>query len=93
MYPCVFSRQCTEGDKETYTERLDATKATNKTAIANLREENKEMEKRLRSLKNQPKVRFIGFCFCLIFMTNNCGSRRTCTVPSRCVAQAPGVPG
>lgn len=49
--------QALKGDKETYTERLDATKATNKTAIANLREENKEMEKRLRSLKNQPKAK------------------------------------
>ena len=42
-----------------YTERLTATITNNKTAIGNLREENKEMEKRLRSLKNQPKVRWL----------------------------------
>jgi len=49
--------QALEGDKVAYTERLTATITNNKTAIGNLREENKEMEKRLRSLKNQPKAK------------------------------------
>lgn len=55
----VYKRklQALEGDKVALTERLNATVTANQTAISTLREENKDLERRLRQLKNQPKAK------------------------------------
>lgn len=49
-----------EGDKEALTERFQVIISGNQTTITNLKDENKELEKKLRSMKNQPKTKHGG---------------------------------